>query len=326
APSPAPPSAAAAPGAEPRGDLPELLRGRPLPEGLLGPARERLEGGLRSCVEGLYSDRVRPELPEVQRRLRGCGWSAREVLLRAPPAWFAGWVDPDARGELPPGVAQALCDLAALSEGFFKGGRRELASAMQRRGSECLQSRSLGELTHLAALALGSTGPLRYAPQHGGRIQRRPGGAPRGRGAALEPRVPAAAPLRAAAGAGAAPAPGGGGDAACGIEVAAAHAHSVGEVSPHELQLYSHLYMASEGTAASLQGFESVGQFEDSWMTIPCDPYDSVYSLAAVMFQPWAAAPLECVAHATDHQHGLPSFMGDVMGYSYVIGDDLKVG
>ncbi|CAK0907303.1 unnamed protein product [Prorocentrum cordatum] len=61
----------------------EVLRARALPKGL---DLARLQGALLSCVEGLYRDRVRPDVGEVQRRLRGCGWQAREAGAAAAVA------------------------------------------------------------------------------------------------------------------------------------------------------------------------------------------------------------------------------------------------
>eukprot|EP00434_Breviolum_minutum_P025707 symbB.v1.2.022718.t1/scaffold2026.1/size92022/7 len=140
---------------------------------------------MREVIESFYKDCIEPSLPEVQQRLRSCGWTFIEaqqavllyacqpsvyevtkpterkpvvVLLKEPPKSFTEWFDgigvvPKASAEMEFGFKSLLAAGLAPS---LSGGVAGAAASLQQ---HC--PRSLGELRALLRVFL-KKGLLRY--------------------------------------------------------------------------------------------------------------------------------------------------------------------
>mmetsp|Transcript_43328 Transcript_43328/g.80822 ORF Transcript_43328/g.80822 Transcript_43328/m.80822 type:complete len:617 (+) Transcript_43328:91-1941(+) len=186
----------------------EIARARPLPASLVGGQLERFRSNVLSVVEGLYRDRISPDLGEVQRRLRRSGWGtldvqavlpvcAREpdtyelvlptpdeplrILLRSQPPGLHGWVDADMTPNMNSQdvwvkfqsiFAELLKDERPDSQST--GGSEAFALRLQRHLAHCSTFQkefTLGELLHIVKLSLGCPGGLVYDERHGGRLR-----------------------------------------------------------------------------------------------------------------------------------------------------------
>lgn len=197
-------------------------REKPLPKLLVGdPKRlERFESTVLSSIEGLYRDRMPTTLGEVQRRIRGCGWTSLtelaaivplcaqrpeiykltapshgeppRILLKGTTPWFTGFVDMENGLDNYSVEVWESLEFTLAQPGVcpLKGGVAQAANQLYSRYGlpMCLRSLTLGEWRHLLHLALGARDILRYSENNGDLIESK-----RGPGQVASPERPAKA-------------------------------------------------------------------------------------------------------------------------------------
>lgn len=176
----------------------KLLCQRPLPNHFDAVKLSSLQVGLLSCIEGLYRDRLRPVVGEIQRRLRSSGWKFLEiqsmlplcarnselytivppadnepphVFLRNEPPWFKGWISEGE--ESPAQVASVWEELEkiVLDDTFhLKGGINDSALLIWQRVLPIFQHLTLGEVRNMVEFAVGKESLLAYDPLNGSRL------------------------------------------------------------------------------------------------------------------------------------------------------------
>lgn len=187
-------------------DFVQSLRQRPLPTAFApgGPVLARFTTAILSCVEGLYRDRIKPTLGEVQARLRSSGWGFSEVqailpicardletyeleppkygqpplvLLRQPPQWFCGFVEAETTDAYSKDLWTEMRNIVRELDSKkpasrFLGGLNQLAASLHKKKlGPKLASLSLGELRSVMQLAAGPQHRLlAYDALHGGRL------------------------------------------------------------------------------------------------------------------------------------------------------------
>mmetsp|Transcript_28684 Transcript_28684/g.95216 ORF Transcript_28684/g.95216 Transcript_28684/m.95216 type:complete len:545 (-) Transcript_28684:122-1756(-) len=184
-------------------DFKDVLSGLPLPPSLASdfPRLDRFRDAVRSCIEGLYCDRVTPTLAEIHRRIRSLGcWEHCEVqaitrlcarapdvykltpplkghsiriLLRKEPAWFCGWVDPATPDTFSAAVWQDFGKMLENPSLTLKGCLIQVVTTLKNQGlPQGLRDLTIGELRNLVHLAVDPKGKsvLTYDPLNGSRM------------------------------------------------------------------------------------------------------------------------------------------------------------
>jgi len=146
----------------------------------MGP--DGLRGTLKSCLESLYEDRIKPMANYVKGRLKeksvpeqivkgfvelyaqhpdlfqvinpaGADDEAT-IFLVTEPSWFKGWIDIDSPDD--PYDEELWGNLAKFLDGehTFAGGRYGMARELMQRNLPFLAAHSLGEVCHIVQLAI----------------------------------------------------------------------------------------------------------------------------------------------------------------------------
>lgn len=166
---------------------------RKLPTNFDHSKLSRLQVSLLSCIEGLYRDRLKPVVGEIQRRLRSSGWTFLEiqsvlplcarnpeftivfpdgnetlqVLLRLEPSWFQGWINEEEFTAQVPKFWETFENVLKDDSLNLKGGINNSALSIWQRVSSEL---TLGEVRHVVELAMGRQSLLSYNPFNGSRL------------------------------------------------------------------------------------------------------------------------------------------------------------